>query len=71
LVASAILAEGMDRTVRGAKDIYSILETHPIGVVPVVHNTVTRAQARRRFMLYSGALVALAAAVIILSRLPG
>jgi polysaccharide biosynthesis transport protein len=66
----AILAEGMDSTVRGSKDIYAVLQTQPIGTIPIVHNSVSRAQARRRVAYYGGGALILAAAVVLFARLP-
>jgi polysaccharide biosynthesis transport protein len=67
---AAILAEGTDTKVRGSKDIFAILETHPIAAIPVVQNSLARAQARRRMFLYTGGFLVLAAAVAVLARLP-
>jgi polysaccharide biosynthesis transport protein len=67
---AAILAEGVDTTVRGSRDIYAVMQTQPIGVIPVVQNSVVRAHARRRAMVYGGGLILVAAALALLLRMP-
>lgn len=70
-VMAMVISEGMDTKVRGAKDIYAILATHPIAAIPNVQNSQSRANLRRRVVLYTGGSLALAAAVVVLLRLPG
>jgi uncharacterized protein involved in exopolysaccharide biosynthesis len=65
----AVLAEGMDTTVRGSKDIYAILHTQPIGTIPIVQNSISRTATRRRVLVYSGGLVVIAAATVWFARL--
>jgi uncharacterized protein involved in exopolysaccharide biosynthesis len=66
---AAILAEGMDTTVRGGRDIFAVLEMQPIGTIPVVQNSLSRNYARRRLVLYAGGFMLLAAAVAVFARL--
>jgi polysaccharide biosynthesis transport protein len=64
-----ILAEGMDTKVRGARDIHTLLEAPPIGAVPIVQNSLTRAYTRRRAMLYVGGSLLVAAAAAMMARM--
>lgn len=68
---AAILAEGLDRTVRGSKDIFAVLQTQPIGTIPVVHNSLSRATTRRHLLLYALGFLVVAAAAARLIGMPG
>lgn len=56
---AAIGAEAIDPTVRGSRDIHALLRAQPIGVVPIVQNSVSRAARRRKLVLMGGFLVGL------------
>jgi hypothetical protein len=57
--------------VRGSKDIFAALQTQPIGTIPIVHNSLSQAAARRRAAIYAGGFFVLAVAAAILIRFPG
>jgi uncharacterized protein involved in exopolysaccharide biosynthesis len=57
----AIAMELMDSTVRGRRDILTVLRTQPIVVVPIIENSVTRTRRHRQFFLTSFGAVALIA----------
>lgn len=61
---AALVGETMDSTVRGSRDIYELLHTQPIGVIPVVQNSVSRAAGRRKMLLMMGSLVMLVALIL-------
>ena len=65
----AVLAEGLDSTVRGSRDIYALLQTQPIGTVPIMVNSVSRAASRRRMLLYAGGAMLLIAAASVIVRM--
>jgi uncharacterized protein involved in exopolysaccharide biosynthesis len=49
-LGAALTAEAMDQTVRGSRDLFSILETAPLAIVPQIRNSVYMAGRRRRVM---------------------
>ena len=66
----AILMELMDSTVRGRRDILTVLGTQPIVAVPVIENSVARTRRHRQFFLTSfGAVVLIAILFLAISRL--
>ena len=68
---AAILAEGLDNTIRGSKDIFAALQTQPIGTIPIVQNSVSRTASRRRLAVYALGFLVLVAAAVTLIRIPG
>ncbi len=40
------IAEAMDRTVRGRGDLYQLLETPPMGIIPYVETTIDTVKRR-------------------------
>ncbi len=57
----AIVMELLDSTVRGRRDILTVLRTQPIVAVPIIENSVTRTRRHRQFFLTSFGAVALIA----------
>jgi len=68
---AAILAEGLDSTVRGSRDIFAVMQTQPIGTIPVVQNSLSRTSTRRRVLLYALGFLVLAVAAARLIGMPG
>lgn len=66
---TAIAAEGLDSTVRGSRDIQTIWHAKPIGTIPVVQNSDSRAARRRHIMLITMSLMILVGIVFSLSGL--
>jgi uncharacterized protein involved in exopolysaccharide biosynthesis len=64
---SAIAAEGLDSTIRGSRDIQSLLHAKPIVAIPVVQNSVVRAERRKRIVLITGSFLVLITIVFSLS----
>lgn len=50
---AAFLAELTDSTIRGRKDVLTVMHTHAIAAVPVVQNSVYRSERRRHLMVVS------------------
>ena len=61
----AIVMELMDSTVRGRRDIFTVMRTQPIVVVPVIENSVTRTHRHRQFFLTSFGAVVLVATLFL------
>lgn len=64
---AAIARELLDSTIRGRRDIRTVLGADPIVSVPVIENSVVRTQRRRQFLVSSFGLVALVAILILAS----
>jgi uncharacterized protein involved in exopolysaccharide biosynthesis len=64
---SAIAAEGLDTTVRGSRDIQSLVHAKPIVAIPVIQNSSALAERRKRMVLITSCFVALIAIVLSLS----
>jgi polysaccharide biosynthesis transport protein len=60
---ASFFSEMTDSTIRGRKDILTVMHTHPIAAVPVVQNSVYRTERRRHMLVVS--LSALMLGVII------
>ena len=66
----AILMELMDPTVRGRRDILTVLRTQPIVAIPVIENSVMRTRRHRQFFLTTfGAVVLIAILFLAFSRM--
>lgn len=61
----AILMELVDSTIRGRRDILTVMHTQPIVAIPMIENSVVRAHRRRQFIIVSFAVVALVAALLV------
>jgi hypothetical protein len=62
---AAFFAEITDNTIRGSKDIQTVMHTHAIATIPIVQNTITRSQGRRRMMIVSLSALMLAAIIVL------
>ena len=51
---SGILAEAMDQSVRGSKDLLAAFEMAPVAIIPYIETQVDVARRRRRFALSAG-----------------
>jgi uncharacterized protein involved in exopolysaccharide biosynthesis len=49
----AFVAEFTDSTIRGSKDIRAVMHTQAIATVPIVQNSVTRSERRRKLLMMS------------------
>lgn len=63
----AFLVEFTDNTIRGSKDIRAVLHTHAIAAVPIVQNSVYRAQRRRQLLVGSFSALMLGAIILLLT----
>jgi hypothetical protein len=53
---TAIGAEAVDTTIRGARDVRALLQAEPIVAIPIVQNSVSRSHTRRQLVLTFGTL---------------
>ncbi len=69
---ATFFAEISDNTIRGRKDILSVMHTHAIAAVPVVQNSVNRAERRRHvFVVGTSALMLGAIIFLIIGAITG
>jgi uncharacterized protein involved in exopolysaccharide biosynthesis len=50
-VGTAVMVEALDRTVRGAKMVLSLVNAPLLGVIPYIDNNIDRREKRRRWIL--------------------
>src|SRR5690606_22397232 len=62
---AAFVAEFTDSTIRGSKDIRAVLHTQAIATVPIVQNSVTRSERRRKLLLVSLSATMLGAIIVL------
>ncbi|MGH8195783.1 MAG: GumC family protein [Woeseiaceae bacterium] len=62
---AAFVSEITDNTIRGSRDIQSVMRTHAIATVPVVQNSVSRSQRRRHMVTVSLSAMMLAAIIVL------
>lgn len=63
--AAAMGAETMDKTVRGSKDIRMLLQLQPLAAIPVIRNSLWKAEQRRRTAMAAMTAMTLAVIVVI------
>lgn len=63
---ATLFAEMSDETIRGSKDILTLMHTHAIAAIPVVQNSVYRAEKRRRMLIVSMSALMLGAIIVLL-----
>ena len=64
--AAAFAAEFTDSTIRGSKDIRAVLHTQAIATVPIVQNSVSRSERRRRLLMMSISATMLGAIIVLI-----
>jgi uncharacterized protein involved in exopolysaccharide biosynthesis len=62
---AAFAREISDNTVRGSADVRTILDVQPIVAIPVVRNSTTRAEMRRRMLMLTFNTAMLAAIIVL------
>lgn len=62
---AAFVSEITDNTIRGSRDIQTVMRTHAIATVPVVQNSVSRSQRRRHLATVSLSAMMLAAIIVL------
>ncbi|HZD53960.1 MAG TPA: hypothetical protein VE175_13000, partial [Woeseiaceae bacterium] len=63
---ATFLAEISDDTIRGSKDILTVMHTHAIAAIPVVQNSVYRAERRRHLAAVSMSVLMLGAIIVLI-----
>lgn len=55
--SAVVAAEAVDSSVRGARDLRSILGSSPLAVIPEIHNSVFQQRRRRRVTALAGSVI--------------
>ena len=63
---ATFFAEVSDSTIRGSKDVLTVMHTHAIAAIPVVQNSVYRSDRRRRMLVVSVSALMLGAIVFLI-----
>ncbi len=63
---AALFAEMSDNTIRGRKDVLSVMHTHAIAAVPIVQNSVYRSDRRRHLLVVSVSALMLGAIIFLI-----
>jgi len=64
--AAAFFAEITDSTIRGSRDIQTVMRTHAIATVPIVQNSISRSQKRRQLAVLSFSALMLGAIIVLI-----
>jgi polysaccharide biosynthesis transport protein len=56
-LSAVVLAEALDSTVRGARDVRSVFGSAPLAVVPEIRNSITRQRRQRRVGALAGSVL--------------
>lgn len=63
---AAFVAEFTDSSIRGSKDIRAVMHTQAMAVIPIVQNSVSRSQMRRKFFMTAISATMLAAIIVLI-----
>jgi hypothetical protein len=67
-LTGVVLAEGMDQTVRGSRDVRRMLSVSPLAVIPRIQDAAAMRQRRFKFAMLAGCTVVGAAIVVTVMR---
>ena len=67
-LTSVVVAESVDQSVRGSRDVRRVLSVSPLGVIPEIRDANTARKQRWRVAMLSSSVAALSAAVVITVR---
>jgi uncharacterized protein involved in exopolysaccharide biosynthesis len=69
VLSSVVVAEMVDSSVRGSRDIRSLLDCSPLAAVPEIRNSVVRARRSRRIRVLAGSVLVGAPVLYLVVRL--
>jgi polysaccharide biosynthesis transport protein len=67
-LTAVVVAESVDQTVRGSRDVRRVLDLSPLGVIPQIQDAVTARRARWRMMTLTACVVVASAAIVVTVR---
>ena len=68
-LSSVVVAESVDQTVRGSRDIRRVLDLAPLGVIPQIQDAVTARRQRWRMAALTACIVVASTAVVMTARM--
>jgi succinoglycan biosynthesis transport protein ExoP len=67
-LTAVVVAESVDQTVRGSRDVRRVLDLSPLGVIPQIQDAVTARRARWRMMTLTACVVVASTAIVVTVR---
>jgi len=67
-LGAVVLAEGMDQTVRGSRDVRRVLSVAPLAVIPQIHDATSMRRQRFRMVVLAGCTVIASVIVVMTMR---
>jgi len=68
-LSSVVVAESVDQTVRGSRDVRRVLDLAPLGVIPQIQDAVTARRQRWRMAALTACIVVASTAVVMTARI--
>jgi uncharacterized protein involved in exopolysaccharide biosynthesis len=68
-LTSVVVAESVDQTVRGSRDIRHVLDLAPLGVIPQIQDAVTARRQRWRMAALTACIMVASTAVVVTARM--
>ena len=67
-LTAVVVAESVDQTVRGSRDVRRVLDLSPLGVIPQIQDAVTTRRARWRMATLTACVVVASTAIVVTVR---
>jgi uncharacterized protein involved in exopolysaccharide biosynthesis len=67
-LTAVVIAESVDQTVRGSRDVRRVLDLSPLGVIPEIEDAATARRARWRMATMSACVVIASTAIVVTVR---
>jgi uncharacterized protein involved in exopolysaccharide biosynthesis len=67
-LTAVVVAESVDQTVRGSRDVRRVLDLSPLGVIPQIQDAVTARRARWRMATLTACVVVASTAIVVTVR---
>jgi succinoglycan biosynthesis transport protein ExoP len=67
-LTAVVVAESVDQTVRGSRDVRRVLDLSPLGVIPEIQDAVTTRRARWRMATLTACVVVASTAIVVTVR---
>lgn len=67
-LTAVVVAESVDQTVRGSRDVRRVLDLSPLGVIPEIQDAVTARRARWRMATLTASVIVASTAIVVTVR---
>ncbi len=67
-LTAVVVAESIDQTVRGSRDVRRVLDLSPLGVIPEIQDAMASARQRWRMGMLTACVVIISTAVVVTVR---